>query len=446
MEVAKSKYCEDEFLDIYDFNLLVDTTYVQPVNYDSATGQYALYNKYGQKVLESGSVFDTKDNFTQAIEENIAPYTMSDVSSNATVSGNYETLAEKRAQDKVTEAENEATKVNNTTQPNQYDSYSTPISDELNQTIQNLQPSVNSSSENLDATPGGDADYLAESVVAYDKAKTEIDETYSDDSIAERAQSQGVTDIEAYTEDQQNNKAAELQKLDEYYSSDMGSNIYEQALALNGYFNGDYNSSDAATEQIGDSIVGMEKELSSIYSQFKSESNVDYSTQSVESIAQQFESYSSGKVQSTVTISGTDFTYNDLVSASKVLSMSKVDGDETNGGYATLQAAFGVSEVGYVAKNDMSTGAGSLLTEAYGSHLQNQIAGNTVQSDSVLSNATISKIYNSLQWLDVSDSENFKSDFQNVMAMMTANSQNVGETGTCDKLQSSFDKFASAFL
>jgi hypothetical protein len=147
-----------------------------------------------------------------------------------------------------------------------------------------------------------------------------------------------------------------------------------------------------------------------------------------------------------VTISGTDFTYNDLVSASKVLSMSKVDGDETNGGYATLQAAFGVSEVGYVAKNDMSTGAGSLLTEAYGSHLQNQIAGNTVQSDSVLSNATISKIYNSLQWLDVSDSENFKSDFQNVMAMMTANSQNVGETGTCDKLQSSFDKFASAFL
>jgi hypothetical protein len=42
-------------------------------------------------------------------------------------------------------------------------------------------------SKGLEATPGGNGNYLAESVVAYNKAKTEIEQTYSDGSIAKRA-------------------------------------------------------------------------------------------------------------------------------------------------------------------------------------------------------------------------------------------------------------------
>ncbi|PJI10459.1 hypothetical protein CUB90_00235 [Clostridium sp. CT7] len=102
---------------------------------------------------------------------------------------------------------------------------------------------------NLEAVPGGDGNYLAESVTAYEKAKTEIENTYSSDSISQRAKSQGITDIDAYTKQQQTSKSAELQKLNLDYTQKTGSNIMTQANGLNKFFNysnwdGDSNSHD----------------------------------------------------------------------------------------------------------------------------------------------------------------------------------------------------------
>lgn len=306
------------------------------------------------------------------------------------------------------------------------------------------ESSSTTAAADMTAAPSGDADYLAESIVAYNKAQAEIEDTYSDKNISARASAEDVDDIPTYTQEQKNNEAAELQKLNQYFSNDTAKNIENQAVNLENFFDGYDNSldsSDSSQQDLTSSMVNMGNELFSLYGDFSSQNNIDYSSQSVQNIAKQFEDYSNDKVQSTVNLGGVDFSYNDLLSATKVLNIIS-NGNDNGTSYNSLLGSLGASEVAYVAKNNMSSAASSVLTEAYDSHLQTDNIRTTLlisQLSKGFPTTTSSPGSDPFQNLDTSSADNFKSSFQDAI-----NSLPYGSS--YNLLQNNFKAFESEFL
>lgn len=207
---------------------------------------------------------------------------------------------------------------------------------------------------------------------------------------------------------------------------------------LNTFFNSAKFSNDPNEAFISSSLVNMEKQLSSLYSQFKQDNNVDYSNESVEDIAKKFGDYSSDEVTGTADISGTKFTYKDIVSATEVLNDAFAVSSTSNTVDA-YHAALGDSEVSYVAIHDMTSSAGALLLQEYNKHIYNQESNANKATDSDYFN----EAYKELKNLDVSSDNAFKNSFNNVIKTYLQNSYDNSYT---KELQSSFNTFTKQFL
>ncbi|MDD3223302.1 MAG: hypothetical protein PHX70_01080 [Clostridium sp.] len=447
-----------------------DNIYVEPIFYDNSSGKIETYDRNGNKVSYDGQLYNAEGAIADSIDKSINPNYVSDIADSSEIPAGGESLTDYDKQEPAIEAEDSKRQEAYEAYKNEYNGYSTPIADELDNTIKNLQTSNSNRTYN---SPEGNADYLAISIVAYNKAKSQIEENYSEDSISKREQDNKVTDVASYTKEQENNKNAELNKLNDYFADDTAYNINSQTKSLESYITG--KSLDGAFESTTSiSIYGMEKELSSLYGQFSSENNVDYSKESVKDIANKFENYSYDKVKTTVNIAGADFTYKDLVSANKVLSMAVpsnygVTGTSSDGNLDMFQFGLGASEVSYVAKNVMTSGAGKVLTDSYNSHLQdlennsllmsntsNQIylnfyktlinCGDIEGAENFKNNMeSLENIYNSFKSIDVSNEQSFKNGYQNAMNYMS-NVYGEGGQNDYEQMQSNFNTFAAEFF
>ncbi|MDT8719634.1 hypothetical protein IAI10_23615 [Clostridium sp. 19966] len=392
---------------------------------DTYSGVFSLSNR-GESSQQK--IFDDLDTSFSAYEP---------VSNN--IPQNRETLAEYDEESDKVQAENQKMQSQYEAVLHQYDGYSTPIADCMNTYLSGLQnQNIHSAANNLTDVPTGDGNYLAESIVAYDKAKTEIQDTYSSDNIAKRAKEQGISDIDGYTKQQQTKEKAELQNLNQYYSKATGENIDAQANSLNTFFNGAKSINDPNETSISNSLVDMEKQLFSVYSQFKQDNNIDYSNESVEDIAKKFEDYSQGKITATADISGTSFTYKDIVSAGEVLNDSFAVSNTSNTVDA-YKAALGNSEVSYVAVHDMTNSAGTLLLQEYNKHIYNQESSANKDIDTEYSN----EAYKQLKNLDISSANAFQNSFNNALQTYFENGY---DNSYAKELQSSFTTFVKQFL
>lgn len=394
--------------------------YVEPCTYEHNTdngeidlglynskGEIAGKNSFSDKFLNDGSNPDPEQTILQDVDPSFPvnnPLTVQ-------IPKNGETLAEYDKQWDVLQPENEKMENEYQTALHKYDGYSTPIADSMMSylgTLQNASSSCGGGmyTYNLEAVPGGDGNYLAESVTAYEKAKTEIEDTYSSDNIAQRAKSQGITDIDTYTKQQQASKNAELQKLNLDYAQETGSNITTQANGLNKFFNYSNWDGDNNSRDIGTSLVNMEKQLFSAYGQFAQQNNIDYSSENIQDIAKKFQVYASNKVTATINIDNTDFTYKDIVSAAEVLGDARINSYEFEGTIGAYHAALGASEVAYVAKHNMTNAAGQLLSDTYNNHLQYQ---ENMSHDQLYSS------YYEMKNLNTYSVESFKNSFNNLV-------------------------------
>lgn len=420
------------------------------VRYDYNTGEneFVTYNSKGEINGPSSStdnysgVFslsNRREDSQQKISNDIDTSFSSYEPISTDIPKNGETLAQYDEESDKVEAENEKMQSEYEAVLHQYDGYSTPIADSMNTYLSALQnQNVHSATNNLTDVPTGDGNYLGESIVAYDKAKKEIQDTYSSDSISKRAKEQGISDVDGYTKQQQTQEKAELQNINLYYSKDTGENIDAQANNLNTFFNSAKFSNDPNEASISSSLVNMEKQLSSLYNQFKQENNVDYSNESVEDIAKKFEDYSSDKVTAAADISGTKFTYKDIVSATEVLNDAFAVSSTSNTVDA-YHAALGDSEVSYVATHDMTSSAGALLVQEYNKHIYNQESN----ANKVVDSDYFNEAYKELKNLDVSSASAFQNSFNNVIKTYFQNSYDNSYT---KELKSSFNTFAKQFL
>lgn len=392
---------------------------------DTYSGVFSLSNRgetSQQKILDD---IDTSFSAYKPVSNNIPQ--------------NRETLAEYDEESDKVQAENQKIQSQYEEALHQYDSYSTPIADSMNLYLSTLQSqNTHSAANNLTDVPTGDGNYLAESIVAYDKSKTEIQATYSSDNIAKRAKEQGISNVDEYTKQQQTQEKAELQKLNQYYSKDTGENIDAQANNLNTFFNRAKSINDPNETSISNSLVDMEKQLFSAYSQFKQDNNIDYSNESVEDIAKKFEDYSSNKVTATASISGTNFTYKDIVSAGQVLNDAFAVSSTSNTVDA-YKAALGNSEVTYVAVHDMTSSAGKLLLQEYNKHIYNQESSSNKDTNTDYSN----EAYVQLKNLDVSSASAFQNSFNNALHTYFENGY---DNSYARELQGLFTTFAKQFL
>lgn len=420
------------------------------VRYDYNTGEneFVTYNSKGEMNAPSSST-DTYSgafslsNIGETSQQKILDDLDTSFSAYEPVSNNIpqnrETLAEYDEESDKVQAENQKIQSKYEAVLHQYDNYSTPIADSMNTYLSGLQnQNIHSAANNLTDVPTGDGNYLGESIVAYDKAKTEIQDTYSSDSIAKRAKEQGISDVDGYTKQQQTQGKAELQKLNQYYSKDTSENIDAQANNLNTFFNGAKSINDPNETSISNSLVSMEKQLFSVYSQFKQDNNIDYSNESVGDIAKKFEDYSSDKVTATADISGTNFTYKDIVSAGQVLNDAFAVSNTSNRVDA-YKAALGNSEVAYVAVHDMTNSVGALLLKEYNKYIYNQESSANKGIDTEYSNEAYSQLKN----LDISSASAFQNSFNNNLQTYFGNSYDNSYT---KELQSLFNTFAKQFL
>lgn len=420
------------------------------VRYDYNTGEneFVTYNSKGEMNAPSSRTDTYSDVFSlsnrgETSQQKILDDLDTSFSAYRPMSNNItqkkETLAEyDEASDKI-QAENEKMQSQYEAVLHQYDSYLTPIADSTNTYLLGLQnQNIHSAANNLTDVPTGDGNYLAESIVAYDKAKTEIQDTYSSDNIAKRAEEQGISDVDGYTKQQQTQEKAELQNLNQYYSKDTGENIDAQANNLNAFFNGAKSINDPNETSISNSLVDMEKQLFSVYSQFKQDNNIDYSNESVEDIAKKFEDYSQDKVTVAADISGTSFTYKDIVYAGQVLNDAFAVSNTSNTVDA-YKAALGNSKVSYVAVHDMTNSAGALLLQAYNKHIYNQESSANKDIDTEYSN----EAYKQLKNLDISGASAFQNSFNSILQTYFENGH---DNSYVAELQSSLSIFAKQFF
>lgn len=417
-------------------------------DYDIGGYEFVTYNSKGQ-INKPGRSTDTysgvfslserRTDSQQQILKDIDSSFPSDEPLSVKIPEGGETLAEYDKQSDEVEAENEKMKSEYEAALHKYDGYSTPIADSMNSYLSTLQNvDFHTASKNLSDVPTGDGNYLAESIAAYDKAKTEIENTYSSDSIAKRAKEQGVIDIDSYTKEQQTEEKAEQQKLELYYAKQTGQNIDAQANSLNIFFNAAKIPDDPNSQDISNSIVSMEKQLFSLYNQFKQENNLNYSNESIQDIAKKFKDYSSDKVTSTVDISGTKFTYKDIVSAGEVLNDAFAVSPSSNT-IDAYHAALGTSEVTYVAKHDMTSSAGLLLSKVYNEHVKQQ----ENEINKTIDSEYFSTAYSELKNLNINSAENFKNSFNNVLQRYF---QNPYDNSYTNKFQTIFNTFTEQFL
>lgn len=426
--------------------------YVEPayVRYDYNTGlnEFVTYNSKGQINKASSSTdaysgifslsaskIDSQQKILKDIDSSFPSYELF----SPKIPEKGETLAEYDKQLDAAKSENQIMNNQDETALHQYDGYSTPIADAMNSYLSTLQKTdFHTATKNLSDIPSGDGNYLAESVVTYDKSKTEIENTYSSDSIAKRVKDQGVTDIDSYTKQQQTEEKAEMQKLNLYYAKQTGQNIDTQANSLNTFLNDAKMPNDPNSQAISDSLVDMEKQLFSLYGQFKQENNVDYSNENIQDIAKKFETYSSNKVTATVNISDTEFTYNDIVSTGEVLNDTFAV-SPTNNTVDAYHAALGASEISYVTDHDMTSSAGQLLSKKYGEHMQQQ----EKEADKTIDPEYFNQAYSQLKNLNIVSAESFKNSFNNVIQIYFENHYDNSYT---KEIQNTFNNFAKQFL
>ncbi len=425
------------------------------ISYNTSTGlnELVLYNSQGQittgdsptpNYSYNSNVSDSaQDSILQDIDPSFPVYTPKTVQ----IPQGGESLTEYDQQSSIIDAENEKSKDAYKTALLQYDGNATPIADSMLSYLQTLQrnsdPKIAGVASNgLEAIPGGDGNYLAESVVAYNKAKTQIEQTYSDGSIAKRAKEQGITDVDSYTQQQQTAKAAEIQKLNLDYSDATGTNISRQTYDLNTFFNSPTGLSfnDPNAQAIGSSLTDMEKQLFSLYDQFDQQNNVDYSSESVQKIAQQFAAYGVKNVTATLSIGGTSFTYHDIVSTGEVLSDARVNSSDFGNTTGQFHAALGASEVSYVASHNMTAAAGQLLSKKYNEHLQYQ---ENITYGSFGMQVNDVPGYFGMKKLNANNAESFRNSFQSVL--QTQFRDNPAGSNK-EKLHSIFNTFADQFL
>lgn len=421
--------------------------------YDSTSGlnELVLYNSKGQVTSSNYSTnylpnSDVLGDAQQSILQDIDPSLPIYKPLTIQIPQGGELLTTYEQQYEAVNAEDENLKNIYETALHQYDGNATPIADSMLLYLETLQKNANSqnvgsvATNDLDSVPGGDGNYLAESVVAYDKAKTEIEQTYSTDSIEERAKEQSIEDITTYTKQQQTAKMAELQKLNLDYAYETGINISKQTSALNTFFNGSDKFNDPNAQAIGSFLVSTEKQLFSLYDQFKQKNSVNYSSDSVQDIAKQFQAYSAKSITTTVNISNTPFTYQDIVSSGEVLSVASVGSSDFYSTIGQFHAALGASEVSYVAKHYMTAAAGQLLYQKYNEHLkyQESTADTTVGSQEYDVAG-----YSEMKSLNTDSAESFKKSFENVLQYAFGNGNAEGYSV---ELKNIFDKFANQFL
>lgn len=420
------------------------------VRYDYNTGEheFVTYNSKGQINQPSSStdtysgVFSMSDSKTDSQQEILKDIDSSFPSYepvNVEIPENGETLDEYDKQSDEVETKNEKMKNEYEVALHQYDGYSTPIADSINSYLSTLQNvGFHTASKNLTDVPSGDGNYLAESVVAYNKAKAEIENTYSSYSIAKRAKEQDITDVDSYTKQQQTEEKAETQKLNLYYANETGQNIDAQANNLNTFFNNAKLPNDPNTQAISASLVDMGKQLFSLYGQFKQENNVDYLNESIQDIAKKFETYSSNKVTTTVNISDTKFTYNDIVSTGEVLNDAFAV-SPTNNTVDAYYAALGASEISYVADHDMTSSAGQLLSKKYNEHMQQQES----QADKTIDPEYFNQTYSQLKNLNIASAESFQNSFNTAIQTYF---ENPYDNSYNKEIQNIFSTFANQFL
>ncbi|MFT8317499.1 MAG: hypothetical protein ABF651_04385 [Sporolactobacillus sp.] len=347
----------------------------------------------------------------------------------------------------------------------------TPIADSMNFNL-----FASSSSGNLTILSGAgassmnwnltndDPDFLAEAVVSYHKAQAQITQTYSDRAIAQRASAVGITDVAAYQKSQDQIRDAELSAAEQNFEKGVESEIgayvgdlyqfFDPSQNKNGELTSDGFSENPVYQQSEDDMADLAVELNQLYEQYEQTHAVDYSTDSVDTIAAQFNAVVLNQAQTTVNISGTDFTYKDLYVSHSAL---QAIGNEDQSLSDPFSAALGQSGINYLAQNEMTPGAAAMLKEGYATSYNQAI---TQLNDLVYGEdqpSSPDQAFQMLGSLNTSSAATFSSSFNQALSQledeyavlgggnqMEINHSNVAQE-TTDNLQNLYNAFLSLF-
>ncbi|WP_332237221.1 hypothetical protein [Sporolactobacillus sp. KGMB 08714] len=386
-----------------------------------------LYNKAGVKqvlYVRLVNPYDWQPDYHSVLEKGLDPqaYPQKITDNQSVVPAGGETMADETKQ---LVSEQDAQSAN----------LATPIADSLN--ISLFAPS---SSGNLTILSADDAlttdwnltndnpNLLAEAVVAYDKTQTEIEQTYSDQAITQRAAATGITNLTAYeqTQDQARDaeKSAAEQKFENEVEAGIGSyvtDLYQffdpsQTNAGGGFdFRAEQLIENSTFQQTQDDMANLTLELNKLYAQYKQTNSVDYSKESVGEVAAQFNAAVLNQAQTTVDISGTDFTYKDLYVSHSVL---RAIGNNDQSLSDPFPAALGQSGINYLAQNEMTSGAAAMLKKGYAASLDQAI---TQLNDLVYGEdqpSTPDRAFQMLGNLDTSSAAAFSSGFSQAFSQL----------------------------
>lgn len=366
-----------------------------------------LYNKKGIKeILYVKNVSDQPDYYS-VLEKGLDPADQQQGASRnpLTVPPGGETMAEQADQIK---------------QASQGGNLSTPIAGSMNISLHAPTSPLSTWSLNND-----NPDFLAEAVVSYNKAQTQIAQTYSDQAIAQRAASSGITDIAAYQKNQYQIRDTELSASEQNFEQKVESGIKTYVGDLYRFFDPSQTSNERISsegfsenpvyQQSQDDMADLTVELNKLYGQYEKTHSVDYSKDSVATIAAQFNASILGQVKTTVSISGTDFTYKDLyVSHSALQAIGNNDLSLSD----PFSAALGQSGINYLAQNEMTSGAATMLKQGYATSFNKAI---TQLNDIVYGKdqpSSPDKAFQMLGNLDTSSATAFSSRFNRALSQL----------------------------
>ncbi|TGA97467.1 hypothetical protein E4665_11485 [Sporolactobacillus shoreae] len=303
--------------------------------------------------------------------------------------------------------------------------------------------------------------FLANAVVAYDKAQTEIKQVYSDKAISERATSEGITDLASYQKTQYLARDAELSAVKQNFATEVGTEIKGYVTDLHQFFDPTATNKDGFNFQAGgftedpkyqsdeESLASMTNELMNLYSQYKQTNSVDYSKNSVQTVAEQFNNSILGKVQTTVNISGESLTYKDIY-----LSNSVLQAIGRNNVYLSdpFSNALGQSGINYLAKNELTTGAANLLEKGYEASFS---AAKAIDSSVYSEYQASDQAYQMLGKLDTTSFTAFSSGFNHALSQLrkesslpNGNAQIINESSDqieFSKIQGIYNSFQNIF-